>query len=429
MKIKLIAFLVFLGLLASGCAGKRVGLDPSPDNPIYLQKKEFLDKYFYFVTPPEVEEFKLLTTIEAFNKFDDEFWKKRDTNPLTPENEFKSLVDGRIQDIENEIFATDFDIPGTRFGPNGGLRGDLAHIYLFYGAPGYKAKLFSGRTYVDLVVWYYFDIQGKPLFRFLFYEDYGRVKLFRDHVPIIDMGYLFDPLGSPLRVISNKPVVTQEDLYELWSELEQNDADWAFRSALLEFSYYNDVSVDDALMAPEPVALTAARFKPTILGQPEDLSGREFIKNSYHSFIPAILRIGAGINTGIYTPYILVKFGDLDWEIRGDDRAECFLFLRISFQHKTTKEIREFVTNILLSPNKETLAKNNMTAKEFIEKNKDSYFTIRLNQFSNSIELSPGNLASLVSNLRPGSYVVNTDFRNNVTKKSAGGWREEIVIK
>jgi hypothetical protein len=87
------------------------------------------------------------------------------------------------------------------------------------------------------------------------------------------------------------------------------------------------------------------------------------------------------------------------------------------------------VTNILLSPNKETLAKNNMTAKEFIEKNKDSYFTIRLNQFSNSIELSPGNLASLVSNLRPGSYVVNTDFRNNVTKKSAGGWREEIVIK
>lgn len=436
MTKQLLVIVILVSFFVCGCAGRRINLDPGPNDPIYQQKKEFLNRYLHYVTPVEGEEFKLLATVDSFDKFVDEFWKKRDTNPLTPENEFKELVESRIRDIENEIFASDFDIPGTRFSLNHGLRGDMARIYLFYGVPHYKEKLSEGRSHVDLIVWYYFDIQGKPLFKFLFYEKFGALNLFKSHISILSFEYLFNPVGSPLRELSTRPAPTTEDLIELWTELEFKDPQWVFRGALLEFSSYPDVVIEGgndkifgALDPPEPAALTAARFKPTILGQPEDFTGREFINSSYNSFIPSILRIGANQNTGVYASYILVKYGDLDWEIKGDKEAECILLLRMSFQHQTTREIKEFLSGIRLAPNKEQLDRNNMTAREFIEKNKDNYFAAQLGSLSNTIEFSSGKLADLFRELKPGTYVVNIDLRHQITKKSAGGWREEIVIK
>ena len=38
-------------------------------------------------------------------------------------------------------------------------------------------------------------------------------------------------------------------------------------------------------------------------------------------------------------------------------------------------------------------------------------------------------LGQLIDNLEPGHYIINVDLRHAVTKKSAGGWREEIIIE
>ncbi len=445
MRKILFAMVLIFGFASLGYADKQI--KKATEDPVKKYKEEFLSKYGFFVTSDkpvlyymdalgivgkENEIFKGLKTIEDVDKFIEVFRKVRDTDPSTPENEFMDLIDQRLQDIKDEIFATDPDIPGVRFDSNGGLKGDMAHVYLLYGAPGpqAKAKLSEGRTHVELMVWYYFSPSGKPLFRFLFYNNYGYMHLFKKHSVVLNFESMMDPAFSPLKELSIRAVSAPQELYEIWQELEQEDQDWLFRAALFEFSYYSDIHIWDALKAPEPASLTALRFKPTILGQPGDLTGRNFINSSYNSFIPAILRMAIDKQTGAYTTYLLFKYTDLDWELTGDNVAECLLTVRMSFQNKTTRELKEFLTGIRLSPGKEYLEKNNMTPKEFIEKNKDSYFAVHLiglsNVFGGSLQ---GTLASLFKELKPGTYVVNVDLRHDVTKKSAGGWREEIVIK
>ena len=138
--------------------------------------------------------------------------------------------------------------------------------------------------------------------------------------------------------------------------------------------------------------------------------------------------MGISKSTGKYFFFIIVKHNNLDWEIKSEKEAECLLSARISFQNKATKEIKEFFTQIKLALSQEHLEKNNITAKEFFEKNKDSYFAVMFDQLPNAINGSLDTLTNLVQGFEPGTYIVNVDLRHTVTKKSAGGWREEITI-
>ncbi len=422
--------LMTFSIVTLGCGGKRV--KTVPDDPVQKHKDEFLLRYGFFVTREEKvsyykdslgvvgkenEIFKGLKTIEDVDKFIEVFWKQRDPNPNTPENELKDSIDKRIQDIEDEIFASDPDIPGTLFARNGGLKGELAHVYLFYGRPSYSARLSEGRSHVELMVWYYFDVRDKPLFRFLFYKNYGSTHLFTKHISVISQEYLFDPVMSPLKEISNRIASTPQELYEIWQELELEDINWAFRAALIEFSYYYDINIWDALKAPRPAALTAVRFKPTILGQPDDLTGREFINSSYNSFIPAKLRITKD-NHPSFT--LSIGYADVDWEINGQN-AEFVSDLRISFQNKTTKKIKEFSVRFKAAKTREEVE---------VKKRNAVIMEIPLDNIQNFAQLEQPRqtLHQLIDQLEPGTYIVNVDLQHAVTKKRAGGWREEIVI-
>lgn len=450
-----IASIAWLSVFLGGCAGKRVNLDPG--NPVYKPKNDFELNYGFLITPEErekgytvnshpvlsepVKPFDEIDTLSEFQRFERHFWDIRDTDPNTLENEFKIEKDRLIVDIQNEVLLNQ----GVMFKVNGGLRGDLARVYLLHGRPNCLdciQKLSGNSVYEDLMVWYYFDQFRRERYRFLFYDKYGSFRVFKNHNPMLDIrsinpNYLFDPLSSPLREISAKIVTTYQDLVEIWDKLRVDDPGGIFLTALFQFSDYSDVVIEGgdgkkkfgALDPPEPAALTAKRFKPVILGQPDDLTGREFINSAYHSFIPAILRMGTAKDTGKYTFSFLFKNGNLDWEIKGDKEAECLLSLRVSFQNKTSKEMKEFLTGIKLALSKEYLEKNKMTAKEYLEKNKNNYFPVFLDQLSNANLSSPGKLADLAKELKPGTYVVNVDLRHMVTKKSAGGWREEITVK
>ncbi|MDP3696692.1 MAG: GWxTD domain-containing protein [Candidatus Taylorbacteria bacterium] len=433
------AGLIIFSVVALGCAGKRVKVDPN--DPVWKHKQEFLLNYGFFVTKKETvsyyqealgvagkenEIFDNLTTIEDVDKFIEVFMKVRDPNPNTPENEFRDEKDQRIKDIENEIFAADPDIPGTHFTNNGGLKGDMAHVYLFYGVPSYKARLSEGRNHVELMVWYYLDVQGKPLFRFLFYNNYGSTRLFKKQVPILNPNDLFSPLMSPLKEISNRPVNTPEELYEIWLELEHEDPEWTFRGALLQFSYYSDVHIEDSLRAPEPAALTAERAKPTVLGQPGDLTGREFLNSARHSLIPAELQITKDSRPSFT---LGISYPNIDWEIKGEN-AEFVLDIRISFQNKKTKALREFTARLSYQKPREEVERK----RKGVEVNGVSVpitMNIPLDDIQNfaRVEKPQQTLRQLVDGLEPGTYVVNVDLRHAVTKKSAGGWREEITIK
>src|SRR3989344_1452199 len=187
---RFLAAVVSVSVFMGGCAGKGINIDPG--NPVYKPKSEFELNYGFFITRDERKIFDEIVMLEEFGKFEKHFWEIRDTDPNTPENEFKELIDGRIQDIKNEIFATDLDIPGTRFEINGGLKGDLAHVYLLWGVPHFKEKLPENRNVFrfELMAWYYF-YDGRVLASFLFYENYGRGRLFKENAPLFGFETLF----------------------------------------------------------------------------------------------------------------------------------------------------------------------------------------------------------------------------------------------
>lgn len=435
---------VSVSVFLVGCAGNlRVKIDPS--NPVYQPKKDFEANYNFFITPDErkvgytvemfpalpepIRSFDRINTLDEFRRFEKHFWDIRDTDPNTPQNEYKELIDSRFQDIKNEIFALDSDIPGTRFGANGGLKGDLARVYLLWGAPPphYKAKLPEGRSLTALMAWYYPDYQGKHLMRFLFYETSGKLQLFKDQF-VGTFEELLNPSFSPLRKLSNRPVVsTVEEMWEIWQELEFNDPEWIFRRPMFEFSDYTHMdkdtrwTIDKALQPPEPAALTARRFKPTILGQPTTPEGTKMFKSGYHSFMPAYIRSNVACDNPTFLMTIILN-KNIDWE-KTDEGYAAHFNLRISFQNKKTRRLTEFSTWL----------KRNLTESEFEKRDESgdllgSTVVLPVN-YPNFEGEKPTSvtLGDLLKQLESGDYIVNIYLQHTSTKKY-NSWREEIVI-
>src|SRR3989344_3302546 len=424
-------------IFAVGCAGKRININPS--NPVYKPKSDFELNYGFFISPDErklgytledfpklsepIKPFDKIDTLNEFRRFEKHFWDIRDTDPNTPENEFKELIDSRLEDIKNEIFVTDLEIPGTSFGTNGGLTGDLARVYLLRGAPltGDKEKLREGYYHKELMIWYYDGAGDRPLFRFLFYNDLGRRLLFREYLPIISYDYLFDPAISPLRTISSRLVFTSQDLLNVWYELERDDPAWLFRSALFEFSPYFDWVIEGgnnktkfgALDPPEPSALTAERFKPVILGQPDVPEGTElFLSGYYNSILPAYLRTNVRPENSTFL-MLVIPYKYIDWEKRGDSYVASF-DLRISFQNKKTHQLTEFYTQFETKP---------ISQQDFDDRDQAGSLVVRpvtLHYWDG--EKFAATLGDTIKQLEAGDYVMNVRLWRRFTEKY-NSWR------
>lgn len=91
----------------------------------------------FIISPEEKEVFQALTTPEEKEKFIEQFWKRRDPDPLTPVNEFKVEHYRRIA-YANERFHT--GVPGWKT--------DRGRIYIMYGPPDEILGKPVGGTYV-----------------------------------------------------------------------------------------------------------------------------------------------------------------------------------------------------------------------------------------------------------------------------------------
>jgi len=109
----IILLLLAVGLTAqAGCASSgnkkpTILVDQYNNVPADIQS-QFLDRYRRFITGKERKEFEKLLTDEERDVFIENFWAKRDSDPATPENEFKKEVDDRIENIINESFFGTF---------------------------------------------------------------------------------------------------------------------------------------------------------------------------------------------------------------------------------------------------------------------------------------------------------------------------------
>src|SRR6266550_4209346 len=122
--------------------GKDTAQDPSekPRNikpELKKAYKDWLEKdVTYVITDEERKAFKKLATDDERERFIEEFWRRRDPDPDTDENEFKEEYYERVA-YANEHFAS--GIPGWR--------SDRGRIWIMYGKPDERETHPSGGTY------------------------------------------------------------------------------------------------------------------------------------------------------------------------------------------------------------------------------------------------------------------------------------------
>ena len=388
-------FLVFL--LAFCFASSAFAAPKIPDK----YNKEFLEHYKFFIDKNTRKSFEKLTTDPERDDFISNFWKERDTDPNTPENEFKEEVDQRFVDIQNEVYSSDPDIAGVRFANEGGLNGDMARVYLLHGEPDLKFKRFEGHNHVDLMLWLYADESGQyPKYLFLFYRKYdvGPLQVFRNHSMYLEWA---------LAEISRFGVQGVNEIYQelQWTGGQEGQL---ILFALTQFSFDSSIHVDEALDPPRPASLIAKKSKSRVVGQPDIAKELNIIYSKENSFIPANLEVittstletpenkSIGISLGI-------KYGDLDWVIQGE-QLKCTLELKLVVQNKQTKEVNFYSWTIDL-----------MIPKAKLAEDPNFYRSIPLDEFVAVLNKGP-----------VGAYRINAYLKNVLTNKY-NAWLEEII--
>ena len=100
----------------------------------------------YIITPNEHDVFIQLESDREREIFIEAFWKVRDPNPNTAENEFQKEHYRRIQ-YANQWFGKE--------SPGGGWRTDMGRIYIMFGEPNSFDKLESLVEIRPTIIWFY----------------------------------------------------------------------------------------------------------------------------------------------------------------------------------------------------------------------------------------------------------------------------------
>ncbi|MGB9893232.1 MAG: GWxTD domain-containing protein [Candidatus Saccharicenans sp.] len=109
-------------------------------------RKWLEEEVVYIISPKEKEVFLRLENDRQRDIFIEAFWKQRDPNPDTPENEFKEEHYRRIK-YANQNFGKD--------SPGPGWRTDMGRIYILLGEPNYTEKYENLYDLYPTVIWFY----------------------------------------------------------------------------------------------------------------------------------------------------------------------------------------------------------------------------------------------------------------------------------
>ena len=109
-------------------------------------KKWLEEEVVYIITPKEKEVFLRLENDRERELFVEAFWKQRDPNPNTPENEFKKEHFRRIT-YANQWFGR--DTPGE------GWRTPMGRIYIILGEPNSIDRFENLTEIFPTVIWFY----------------------------------------------------------------------------------------------------------------------------------------------------------------------------------------------------------------------------------------------------------------------------------
>lgn len=132
-----------------------------------IHRKWLQEEVAYIITPNEKKVFLQLDTDREREMFIETFWKQRDPNPNTRENEFKIEHMGRLK-YANETIGR-----GT---PSPGWRTDMGRIYIILGEPKTIERYENMTEVYPTIVWFYqgFGKYGLPdSFNVVFFKPEG----------------------------------------------------------------------------------------------------------------------------------------------------------------------------------------------------------------------------------------------------------------
>jgi GWxTD domain-containing protein len=121
----------------------------------------------YIATSREVEQYASVDSVSAKREFLFNFWKNRDTDPSTPQNEFKIDYNKRL-DFVKENFSTMF---------KEGYLSDRGRVYLIYGEPDQRDFFPSEPNVKPYEIWFYNEIEGGANFIFGDISGFGGYEL------------------------------------------------------------------------------------------------------------------------------------------------------------------------------------------------------------------------------------------------------------
>jgi GWxTD domain-containing protein len=189
--------LITTGLLAASLAafGGWTAAPAQAKEPLSEASKQWLEEVVpYIITPREKDVFVNLPTELDRGQFIETFWKKRDPNPQTAENEFKLEYYRRIA-LANKFFGTG-GIPGWRT--------DRGRFYILLGPPKeIERDLTSSVSALTMSqgpkeTWQYWDLPNPKLpynLEFVFVDKFGTGNYVLEQTLRMDQGRneAFDP--------------------------------------------------------------------------------------------------------------------------------------------------------------------------------------------------------------------------------------------
>ena len=185
MKIQKPLSLVIFATALFGSALAASGSDDRVDKLTPEHRTWLEEEVIYIITDKERDALLSLQSVEERDHFINAFWRRRDPDLRTPQNEFKEEHYRRI-DYANENFVRQTSRPGWKT--------DQGRIYITIGEPQQREKFESYHSLVYCELWTYQAPPGTvlpPFFNLLFFKQH-------------DVGEyeLYSPLGDgPLKLI------------------------------------------------------------------------------------------------------------------------------------------------------------------------------------------------------------------------------------
>ncbi len=406
-----ILLLFVVGCASSGNKNPIVFVDRNNNIPADTPS-QFLNRYKYFITGKEQKEFQKLLTDEERLAFIDKFWAERDTNPVTPQNEYKQEIDDRIDDITNERFFSSSDTTGLLFRSNGGFQGDMAKVYLLYGEPD-AMDLLEGRSFVNMMLWVYINPEnGNILYAFLFYQkgnSVGQFFLFPQD------SYKMDGCGAVNEIMIFKDYsyfgggnqACPPNVEQVFQEIQLASGrggvldGYLFAWALFNFSQDGSLLQGTALEPPKPASEIAKQSKARVAGEAPKLigtAGTDYILASCDgckSFIPAELQFDKELA-------LSVRRGDIDWRIV-NGQAKSELKIRVVIEDTTSHALIMFEKWATIKSQKDLIVSDpaGRISVKFLT-------------------------ADEMARIPPGTYWVNIYAKNLMTKKY-NAWSKEFT--